>query len=468
MKEKVQRYREILGKASMLYQVSEKLAARDNADANEEINLSRKTAALYVMAPVMCSYVAWVLKKACEAGRRRLYFLARDGYSMYETARIFCEKMELPIECRYLYCSRYAWRKAEYHLLKEDSLAYICLGGIDVSFQKLMSRAGLEEREGREIAGLLGREREYETPLNYRQLRELQKLLWDCGSFTEKMFQKSRDCYPLVTGYLKQEGLLDPVPWALVDSGWTGSMQKSLQHLLNSMGYEGRAEGYYFGMYEYPREADRDAYHCFYFSPAEGLLRKTYFSNSLFECIFSSPEGMTVGYEKRGESYEVLLEKRWNPNRERIEQTTEYLKRYGEELAEQEGKDFLSENVQDKKIRRIVFSLLREFMGKPALQEAEEFGSYIFCDDVIGEGNQKVAAELTSAQIRENRILHKILLRLRKKGSAVRESAWLEGSILCSGMSGRELRHCALGKYILYLRKQFRNYCSNIKCRNMQ
>lgn len=453
MKRKMQRYRRALVKDQILYQASERLA--HSVEGGTEC---RKTVAFYVMAPVMCMYVAWVLRKAREAGTRRLYFLARDGCSMYETARAICGRLRLPIECRYLYCSRYAWRSAEYHLLGRGSLSYICLGGIDVSFQKLMARAGLTESEGRQIAGLIGLEEDYDTPLTHRRIKELQKLLAGCGPFLDRMLEKSRGRYPHVAGYLRQEGLLDPVPWALVDSGWTGSMQRSLRHLLGSMGYEGRVEGYYFGMYEYPEGADGDAYHCWYFNPGNGLRRKAYFSNSLFECVFSSPEGMTVGYEKHDGSYHALLEKLLNPNWERIVGTGQYLKRYVEELSEASLEELLSGNAGEKAHRKIAFSLLKEFMTRPSSKEASEFGSYVFCDDIIGEGSQTVAAGLSPQQIRANRILHKGFCRLKRKGDAIRESAWLEGSIVRGGMGPGELWHCAFSKYILYLRKLMWNY----------
>lgn len=458
MIKKQQIYRKALKKNRALYSVSEKLVNIPCAAKDCE-----KLVSFYVMAPVMCMYVAWVLREACTAGKRRLYFLARDGYSVYETARVFCEKLGLPIECRYLYCSRYAWRSAEYHLLKEDSLSYICLGGIDVNFQKLMSRAGLTDSEGKEIAGLMGMRGNYDRPLTYRKLGELRRLLEECKPFMDKMLEKSRSIYPVVTGYLEQEGLLDPVPWALVDSGWTGSMQKSLQHLLDTMGYEGKVEGYYFGMYEYPEGVDPDAYNCWYFNPGNGLRRKTYFCNNLFECIFSSPEGMTTGYEKREEIYCPVLEKKWNPNREKIERTTEYLKQYAEKLSDNFGKEVLSGDTKDKSRKKLTFSLLKSFMGRPVQEEAEEFGSYVFCDDVIGEGNEKVAADLTPEQIHENWFFRKTVSYLKRNGGRIRESAWMEGSIVRSGMDVRELWHCTLCKYVLYFRKLMQHLLKYIR-----
>lgn len=370
MGKKWDRYRRTLEKAPILYQVSEKLANILNSK-----NDCDKLTALYVMAPVMCMYVAWGLQKAWAAGIKRLYFLARDGYTMYEIARIICGKLRLPIECRYLYCSRYAWRSAEYHLLGKESLSYICIGGIDVSFKKLMARAGLTEEEGKHIAHLIGLEESYEMPLLCRRLRKIRTLLADCTPFLDIMQERSRSRYPHVAGYLRQEGLLDSVSWALVDSGWTGSMQKSLQHLLDSMGYAGKVEGYYFGMYEYPEGVDEDTYHCWYFNPRKGLRRKVYFSNNLFECIFSSPEGMTVGYEKQSGSYYALFEKLLNPNWERIASTGQYLKQYAEDLSEASLEKLLFDDTYQNTYQKIAFSLLKDFMARPTCEEAREFGT---------------------------------------------------------------------------------------------
>lgn len=412
----------------------------------------RKVVSLYVMAPVMCMYILWVLKEAMQSGKRKLYFLARDGYSMYQVAKVLCEQLVLPIECKYLYGSRYAWRSAEYHLLGEESLNFICLGGIDVTLQKVMRRAGLTEEEGLQIAELIEKKDEYHKVLSYQQVRGLQPILAQCEPFMELVKSRSEVNYPLVCGYLKQEGLTEG-DWALVDSGWTGSMQKSLGHILKSMGYHKPLEGYYFGMYEYPQGIDTQDYHVWYFKPGSGIRRKVYFSNSLFECIFSSPEGMTQGYRQTKEGYEPVLEHTKNTNWEKIEKSTEYLKQYTRGLASALGKELPDRGKKDVKT---AYQLLRLFMGKPTREEAIEYGGYGFCDDVIGEEKQKVAAPLNYQEIKDNRFLYKAINFLMKKGKVVHESAWLEGSVmLCPQAGAKELWHGAVYKYILYVRKLF-------------
>lgn len=429
----------------MLYPISERLF-----NSIEDTNEIRKIDTLYVMAPTMCMYVLWVLNEAMKSNKNRLYFLARDGYSMYEIAKIFCEQLQLPIECRYLYCSRYAWRHAEYHLLGEGCLEYICLGGIDVTLAKIMHRAGLSDEEGRQVAVLLQKEEEYQEVLSYQQVKALKPVLAGCALFMERTLQGSRETYPLVCAYLKQEGLLEE-GWAVVDSGWTGSMQKCLGNILKSMGYNKQIEGYYFGMYEYPQGVDRERYHTWYFCPDNGLRRKVYFSNSLFECIFSSPEGMTVGYKLCKAGYVPILEHRENANLDKIRRSTEYLQQYASLLAAEYGTDILNRKKHDVEE---AYALLHLFMGKPTIEEAWEYGNYVFCDDVIGEAKQKIAAPLNIQEIKENRLLHKASNLIRKQGTAIHESAWLEGSImLCREAGARERKHCIAYKYVLYLRK---------------
>ena len=79
----------------------------------------------YVLAPALNGFVAWVLTESMKQGIKRLYFLARDGYFMYQTAKFYVEELGLPIECKYLYCSRYSIRVPNYHLDIEKALDYI-------------------------------------------------------------------------------------------------------------------------------------------------------------------------------------------------------------------------------------------------------------------------------------------------------------------------------------------------------
>lgn len=130
-----------------------------------------------VLAPTLYEFVVWVLQKALQSGKKRLYFLARDGYQMYLAARHLCKQYDLDIECRYLKVSRYAVRVPEYHLLGERCLERICVGGINVTFEKIMQRAALTDKEAEEIAALAGYTENYRKVINYHEVMQLKDCL---------------------------------------------------------------------------------------------------------------------------------------------------------------------------------------------------------------------------------------------------------------------------------------------------
>ena len=50
-----------------------------------------ETACSYALAPALAGFVQWLLDRAVRSGKKRLYFLARDGYFFYQAALILCK-----------------------------------------------------------------------------------------------------------------------------------------------------------------------------------------------------------------------------------------------------------------------------------------------------------------------------------------------------------------------------------------
>ena len=332
-------YQGKLSKEPLLYGLSEQLYTKE---------VSAAVAGL-VLAPVLCGYVLWVVQEAVRSGKKRLYFLARDGYQMYQMAELICSRLGLPLECRYLYCSRYALRTAEYAIRGEAALDYLCLDGIHVTWETVCHRAGIFDVGEIKQAAEAVQIENYRQRLSYTELRELRKKLGQYDSFKKKLTERGREAYEAAIGYFAQEGMLEEVPYALVDSGWVGSIQQSFKHLLNHAGKTGEIEGYYFGLYKYPKGVDQSAYHTYYFSPEHGLRRKAAFNNNLFECICTSPEGMTKGYVFCDGIYVPKLASRRNPNEEKVRLHTVCFRRYAEQLGEQLKAQMPSEQRREEK-----------------------------------------------------------------------------------------------------------------------
>ena len=444
---------------------------------------SEKEVYMQVLAPSVYEFVLWVLREAEQSGKRRLYFLARDGYQMYLTAQYLCKLYQLDIECRYLKASRYAVRVPEYHLLGEKCLDRICVGGIDVTFEKIMQRAALTQEEGEAIAALSGYLEDYRKVINYHEVMQLKEKLRQIPLLFHYIEQHSKEASQTTIGYLEQEGLLESVPYALVDSGWIGTIQQSIKHLLWKKQPGREVEGYYFGLYEIPQGEMKEYYHSFYFSPWGEIRRKVHFSNSLFEAVFSAPEGMIVSYAMQNDNgnvtYVPVADSRENLNQERIRQyicwLEEFLKHQGMQIktggnpdssfSEKSTDSSLSEKLTEQNWKKLpepdgklVEQLLSKFMGNPTVFEAEAYGSLLFSDDVKEENHQSVSAQFSEQEIRNHHFFNRLLIMTGIRKTVLHESAWIEGSIVsCKTLDekgrAKNRRHAVFYKYVIYLRK---------------
>lgn len=396
-----------------------------------------------IFAPALLGFVEWVLQEAKQRGIKRLYFLARDGYQMYLAADFLCKKRDLAIDCRYLYGSRYAWRLPQFALMGKDCLDMICRGGIDVTFEKVMKRGGLTNEEAKAVAEELGYANDYKRILSYSEVVQLKKPLAESNSFLTFVYAHSKGAYETTIGYFRKEGLFEDVKYALVDSGWTGSLQQTLTQLFHYAGYEKKLEGFYFGLYELPVGVDEESYHTYYFGPDYGLKRKVYFSNCLYEAVYSAPHGMTVGYEA---GCPVFFNEH-NLNQTRMEQEAEWLKEYLE--------SYSLNGLQDKRVDADqTYQLLKRFMGNPTPEEAEIYGSLLFSDDVTEEHTQRVAAGLTKTEIKSQYVWNRILIMLGIKKQVLKDSAWIEGSVaLTEDRHAWQMVNVRWYKYLIYLRK---------------
>lgn len=435
------------------YMEQSRLMGKALGELNSGEDSVMENVSMCVLAPCMTSFVLWVLKEAVNKGIKRLYFMARDGYFMYQTAKILCEKKQIPIECRYLYCSRYSLRIPMYHLNMEEAFSYICRGGIDVTLKKIFDRGGLTVSERYQVFETGGFPYVMDEVIPYAALKDIRKILENNTCFIQCVLRRSQQAYPNLEGYLRQEGLLEDVPMALVDSGWVGSMQKTLNHALRYMGRTGEIEGYYWGIYELPQGVDKEKYHCYYFSSGRHIREKVYFSNCLFEAVFSAPHGMTMGYEKSGEYYQPKLADISDERKRFMQETESYLCKYVEEIA-----DYISglDQIDCEKDRKVIKKLLKLFMGNPTKEEAEVYGALRFSDDVIDDAARQVAEPLNEVELRANHAVNKILVMLGMKDEYIRESAWYEGSAARYEKNKKShLFHYAVYKYLLYIRNSY-------------
>ena len=409
---------------------------------------------LHVWVPAITEFAEWVLRQAERDGKQRLYFLARDAWPIYLMTKTICAGRRDKPECRYLSVSRYALRLPEYHLLKENCVDRICVGGIGVTLRRILRRGGLDDAAAIRTAEELGLADQIDRELLYHEIQALKMPLQSSEFFFDEVMKHSEAAAPNAIGYLEQEGLLDGISFAVVDSGWIGTQQETLERLLCTRRENQAVDGYYFGLYETPLGVDWKKYHSFYFSPLRGLWRKVQFSNCLFETVCSAPEGMTLGYQKRGQLYEPVTGKP-NPNAERISRYA-YLASCFARIYSRLTADAVT--YQQNPCCNV---LLKALMSRPQKWEAEAFGNLTFSDDMLEQSAKPVAVRMTDRDLRDLRVLRHLLLMLGVRKGKPQESAWIEGSIVCANGKS-ELIHAALYKLLLYLRKAGKCLCARI------
>lgn len=418
--------------ADLLWEDSSYGKAVRQTESVTELSVSTRLY-LYGFVPAIMEFAGWTLEEAVRSGKKRLYFLSRDGYQSYLAACRLAELRKLSVECRYLHVSRYAVRVPAYHLDMKSCLAQICSSGMEVTLERILKRGALTDEEALEVAERIGWKDTYREILNHRRIAELKEILGREPRFLNYVKVHSMEAYENAMGYLQQEGLLSDIPYAIVDSGWVGTFQQSLQTLIRSRKPHIRLEGYYFGLYEIPPDGSARDYHGWYFSPRKGLRRKVYFSNSLFEAVCSADEGMTVGYFQEENKYLPRLDPEGNLNGEDLRRNLKALKCFLEKYAE--SSETQRCNSDGKMLVNRLFTLL---MAKPSVMETESFGGLLFSDDVLTGNCQEAAAQLTEEEIRNLYILRRLdILSGRKKG-CIRESAWIEGSVVRCGEASRQ------------------------------
>lgn len=330
-----------------------------------------------LVGPIILPFVEWILSEAEKRKIKRIYFLARDGYLLYKTAVRICEKRNLTVECRYLYCSRLALRIPSYNLIGDEAIELITLGGYYVTAKSVLKRAALTEKEIAEIIKELGI-KEPDKPISNKELEHLKLLLKNCSSYRNSVTAHAEAAYTDTISYLRQEGAFENECFAIADSGWTGSMQRSLRQLLRAEGFTGKICGFYFGMYSPPKEKADGDYLTFYFDSKHGAKRKANFNNNLFECMLSAPHPMTVGYTKnKGGTLKPIFAHSVSAKQTKIicSQIDGALEYVNENLS------YTPSFVYKKELVKI-YKLLKRFMVYPRRSFAEVYGEFAFCDDV--------------------------------------------------------------------------------------
>jgi FMN phosphatase YigB (HAD superfamily) len=319
-----------------------------------------------VVGPLLLGYVHWILSEARNHGIQRLYFVSRDGQILLSLAEKLKSRLGLSVELRYLYGSRLAW----------------FLPGWS---------AGLAE--------------------DHDDRSEEHADVTDADAADRKA---------LARAYLQQEGLEEPVSWAMVDLGWRGRLQAALGALLKPT-RERPVTGFYFAL---------DPDHIL--MPGDRML--TYFSGriaplwttwpvygTVLELFASADHGQVTGYHLEGNRLVPTLRSRENhPALDwglRVQQET-ILAFADHFLALTDPRAWDHETW-----KRVTTTAAQVFLQKPTREEADLYGQFPVSPGLTEDLSSPLAPRYPVIGL---------IRSLLRSGKALARIPWPEGSIVRS------------------------------------
>lgn len=369
----------------------------------------------------ICSFISYTLQSARSKGIKRLYFLARDGYIMLNAAKIIAERHSIDIELRYLYCSRIALRNAALSDLGEEAYRYLLEGGFSLTPRIILGRLRLNREERRRVYNDIAFTDDENTEMGKTAAADFCGRLRKSSVYNSFIKSVSEKCKEAATAYLEQEGLLSDTPCGIVDSGWTGSMQRMLRVLTGR-----RQTGFYFGMYSRGNPEDGE-FNTFLFDKSTSPFLVSKFNNNLFETLCSAPHGMTEGYKREEERIVPILkdEKSLNSDSRLLSDLEREIYRYAEEVVYPPKETTMQER------QKAIFPLLDSLMYKPDRETAEIYGSLRFSDDPAELNSCPLAGKLESTK--KLYFVPRLADKLFKKGKANAPVFWSYGTAVLNG-----------------------------------
>lgn len=348
-----------------------------------------------VIAPMCFLFVWWVLHRAKRDGIKRLYFLARDGELLFKVACILIENWQLDIEARYLYCSRESLLLPSFQHAGSFEIDWITWGYTgNITWEEICARVGLTcdeaslfvERSG--LSDLLANpQRKIEAVDRDRIVTLLQR-----EDFSQLVRDRVQSRYEQTRNYLFQEGMMDNVPFALVDTGWRGSSQYALSALL-AKGEERPVQGligYYLGLNRHACCYDGDQLNAFLFDWRTGKRDDQLYNFICFEMLCSAEHGRTIGYRKMGERIAPILGQDLSfmvapLARHHHRVAVDYSRLATQKLS------FLS--LRADVAAQTVRQLARTFICQPDLEQAEVYGEWPMASE-MREGDSQPTAPI--------------------------------------------------------------------------
>jgi hypothetical protein len=141
----------------------------------------------------------------------------------------------------------------------------------------------------------------WDTPVSASGDLTKLRLAMQLPPFDEQLQRRATQELDLTLTYLSQHRMLDETPFAIVDIGWKGRLQRSLAQILDAAGVRQRPAGFYLGLRNRLPAESGTAFA--YLNAADG----DSINASLAELFCAADHGTVLGYQRTGNTVSAVL-----------------------------------------------------------------------------------------------------------------------------------------------------------------
>jgi FMN phosphatase YigB (HAD superfamily) len=198
------------------------------------------------LGPLILTWASWVLGAARRDGVKRLYFSSRDGYLAWRAATVLAPAFG-DIDCRYLKISRQSILLPSVNEVSPTAINWLRRSFEVPQLDRLLKKLELSWPEVSfafaKQAGGDGEFKHLETEQDWTEFWTTLQL----PTVANLIHERAKRAKALAVTYLTAEGLLDDVPFGIVDIGWNLTVQSALKKLLSGSSAK-FLSGYYLGL----------------------------------------------------------------------------------------------------------------------------------------------------------------------------------------------------------------------------
>ncbi|MEC5270230.1 HAD-IA family hydrolase [Heyndrickxia coagulans] len=324
-----------------------------------------------VFGPVLLGFSSWLYNNLVSKNFNKVYFFSRDGYMLKKAFEQLFPKSA--INAHYLYISRRSIRiPLLFKSASFESVIELVARKKYFNLYYFFKNIGLQIENYMDVIMKLGIDPELEISKEEFLSSGKHKNLFE--KIKIDLSRMAENEYFNLTAYLKQEGFCKDI--AVVDIGWSGSIQDYLTKLYPDL----RVHGYYMGL-------NSDAYgkpnmQGYLFSPEQKNDPKSELYKSfigLFEILFLALEGSTKNYkydDVSGKYFPVKLKYEFDEGSKEVKKLQEI----------QDGAMKFIGDVRDSKISLQIFTSKAVYNDlfiigrKPRYHYTKLFGEFIYYD----------------------------------------------------------------------------------------